>query len=141
MKTKRFALITLGFAAAAALAGCQTRTDDTMAGELRFAANDGAIPALERIMQQASVCWFKQNASGFANYRIAPEINAISGPPRILLVPASNPAGRPKAVIEAQGNPATIDVYGPLMTTGVADRIAADTQRWAAGGTGCGAAA
>lgn len=94
---------------------------------------------MERIARAASRCWFKSGDKRFRAYRLAPELNSFSGRPRILLVPASRPEDRPLAVIEATGDPATIEAYGPLMSASVGNRMAADIRNWAGGSTACGA--
>ena len=92
-------------------------------------------------MKAATACWYGSNDSAFRNYRLAPELNAIAGPPRLLLVPAGNPQARPLAVIQAEGSPARVEAYGPLMDKAVGARISSDVRRWSAGSTACGGAA
>ena len=124
-------------AAALALAGCQS----TGPGNLAVASSRAAVPTMEHIMKTATACWYGSRDTAFGSYRLAPELNAIAGPPRLLLVPAGNPQARPLAVIQAEGSPARVEAYGPLMGKPVGARISADVRRWAAGGTGCGASA
>jgi hypothetical protein len=84
-------------------------------------------------------CWFAKGETAFAGYQHASETNAIAGPPRVLLVEAKAPHGRPALVIEFRTTTGDIDinVYGPLADSPKAPRIQVDLQRWAAGGTGC----
>ncbi len=135
VRTGRPAAAALAVAAGLALASCQSATGP---GNLSVASSGAAVPTMERIMKSATTCWFDSGAGDFSGYRLAPELNAIAGPPRLLLVPAGNPHGRPLAVIEASGTPARVEAYGPLMERPVGARISADVGRWAAGSTDCG---
>ncbi len=118
------------------LAGCQSSAPGP--GSQTASAPDRALTAMERIARAASKCWFKSGDRRFRAYRLAPELNSFSGRPRILLVPANRPQDRPLAVIEAEGDPAVIQAYGPLMSAPVGNRIAADIKNWAGGSTACG---
>lgn len=117
------------------LAGCQSAPESTVPPP----PSEASVKAMEHVMNSAVTCWYKSGDKAFAGYNLAPELNAIAGPPRLLLVPASAPEGRPVAVIQAHGTPAKVETYGPLMATPVGKRILADVNRWAAGGSGCGA--
>lgn len=119
------------------LGACQSATPGP--GNQTANSSDRALTTMERIARAASRCWFKSGDKRFRAYRLAPELNSFSGRPRILLVPASRPEDRPLAVIEAKGDPATIEAYGPLMSAPVGNRIAADIKNWAGGSTTCGA--
>lgn len=134
---RRYVAATLAFATALALAGCQSAGP----GNLAVASSQAPVPTMERIMKSATTCWYGSGDAAFRSYRLAPELNAIAGPPRLLLVPAGNPQARPLAVIQAEGSPARVEAYGPLMGKPVGARISADVRRWAAGGKGCGASA
>lgn len=101
------------------------------------AASSAALPTMERVALGASGCWFKSGDAAFKAYRLAPELNSFSGRPRILIVPRKSPESRPLAVVEAKGQPARLQAFGPLMSEPVGTRIAADVRRWAAGGKGC----
>ena len=70
-------------------------------------------------------------------YRLAPELNSFSGRPRILVVHRNSPESRPLLVVQAEGSPAKLDAFGPMMSEPVGARIATDVKRWAAGGKGC----
>ncbi len=96
-----------------------------------------ALPIMERIAVGANSCWFKSKDSDFRGYAFAPELNSFSGRPRILVVPARNLAGRPLLVVQAEGNPARIEAFGPMMQQGHGSRINADINRWASGQKGC----
>lgn len=101
------------------------------------AASRAALPVMERVALGANACWFKSKDPAFAGYRLAPELNSFSGRPRILLVRAHSPESRPLLVVQAEGNPARLDAFGPMMGEAVAGRISADVNRWAQGGKGC----
>src|SRR5690606_19332243 len=100
-------------------------------------ADHGALPTMERVAINANTCWFKSNDETFRPYRLAPELNSFSGRPRILAVPRNNPEARPALVVQAQGSPARLDAFGPLMDGASGQRIGRDVQRWAGGETGC----
>lgn len=100
-------------------------------------ASQAALPTMERVALGANACWFKSGDPAFKAYRLAPELNSFSGRPRILLVPRNNPESRPMLVVEAEGSPAKLQAYGPVMNEAHASRVAADVKRWAAGGKGC----
>ncbi|TXR51152.1 hypothetical protein [Phyllobacterium endophyticum] len=136
MKTSTIAIaviISLGV-----LAGCQTKSKPGP-GSLAFASEKAALPTMERVAIAANNCWFKSGDKSFKPYRLAPELNSFSGRPRILVVPASNPGGRPLLVVHAEGNPAKVEAFGPLMSNSSGNRIASDVRRWADGQTSCGA--
>ena len=96
-----------------------------------------ALPMMERVALGANACWFKSGDASFKPYRLAPELNSFSGRPRILVVKAHSPESRPLLVVQAEGNPARLETFGPLMNDALAGRIAGDVDRWAAGGRGC----
>ncbi|UDF29253.1 UNVERIFIED_ORG: hypothetical protein LHK14_17330 [Roseateles sp. XES5] len=124
------ARLLLPLAIAAALAACQTKTPAPK-------ANGGALPTMERIALGANSCWFKSGDPAFKAYRLAPELNSFSGRPRILVVHRNSPESRPLLVVQAEGSPAKLDAFGPMMSEPVGARIATDVKRWAAGGKGC----
>lgn len=124
------ALILCGVALA--ISGCQSKRTAPP-----VAAGRAALPTMERVALGANACWFKSGDAAFRPYKLAPELNSFSGRPRILIVPARSPEGRPLLVVEAEGNPARVSTYGPLMNDASAGRIIADVNRWAAGGKGC----
>lgn len=124
------AKLLLPLAAVAALAACQTKTPAPK-------VNGGALPTMERVALAANSCWFKSGDPAFKAYRLAPELNSFSGRPRILVVHRNSPESRPLLVVQAEGNPAKLDAFGPMMGEAVGARIAGDVQRWAGGGKGC----
>ena len=124
------AKLLLPLVAVAAMAGCQTKTPAPK-------TNGAALPTMERIALGANACWFKSGDPAFKAYRLAPELNSFSGRPRILVVHRNSPESRPLLVVQAEGNPAKLDAFGPLMGEAVSARIATDVRRWASGGNGC----
>jgi hypothetical protein len=107
------------------------------------AAAAGNNPAAYRLAAEVSAtlgrCWFGAGEKAFAGYVHASETNAIVGPPRILIVKKNAPHARPDLVIEfrTEGSITRVNVYGPLIASDKATRIAADVNRWAAGGKEC----
>ncbi len=112
------------------LSGCQT--ERPVSGP-----NRAALPTMERVALAANSCWFKSGDAAFKPYRLAPELNSFSGRPRILAVPRNSPESRPVLVVQAEGNPARLDAFGPLMSTADGERIKRDVLRWAGGTSGC----
>lgn len=100
-------------------------------------ANRAALPTMERVALAANACWFKSKDPAFSDYRLAPELNSFSGRPRILVVHRTRPEARPLLVVQAEGNPAKLDAFGPMMGDASAARISSDVTRWANGGKGC----
>lgn len=123
-------------AAVGALAACQSGP-----GQVALGGGSDALPTMQRISSAAQDCWFRSKAPEFSGYRLADELNSYSGRPRILLVPAHSPESRPLLVVQAEGNPAKVQAFGPLMQKPVGSRIAADVKHWAAGGSSCSASA
>lgn len=117
-------------AAALLVAACQSKTPAPSAGS-------AALQTMERVALGANACWFKSGDPAFKAYRLAPELNSFSGRPRILVVHRQSPEARPLLVVQAEGSPARLDAFGPLMGEPVGTRIATDVKRWAAGGKGC----
>ncbi|CAN7389544.1 hypothetical protein [Rhizobium sp. LjRoot254] len=116
----------------ALLAACST------AKEPVSALNVGALPVMERVALGANRCWFKSKDPAFTAYRLAPELNSFTGTPRILIVKKHSPESRPLLVIQAQGHPAKLDAFGPLMSdTAIHARVSKDVNRWARGGKDC----
>jgi hypothetical protein len=136
MKTPAFGIAVI--VSLAALAGCQS-SGKPGPGALAFSSSKAALPTMERVALAANSCWFKSGDSSFKPYRLAPELNSYSGRPRILVVPGNNPGGRPLLVVHAEGNPAKVEAFGPLMSNSVGNRIAADVRRWADGQSACNA--
>lgn len=125
----RFCMLAL----AAALAACQAAPPPRSAP----AGKSAALAMMETIALSAQRCWFASRDPAFRAYRMANELNSFSGRPRILLVPARNPESRPLLVVQAEGAPAKVDAFGPLMQDALGARIGADLKRWMAGSPGC----
>jgi hypothetical protein len=123
----------LASASALFLSSCQTSGP----GGFTTKSETRALPTMERIAISARNCWFKSGDSEFRPYRLAPELNSFSGRPRVLIVSARAPEGRPLAVIEGHGDPATVEVYGPLLEQSIGGRIKTDVERWTGGSTDC----
>lgn len=121
-----FTLVALGAVAVA----CQSRPTST-------AADKSALSTMERVALGANSCWFKSGDATFTAYKLAPELNSFSGRPRILLVHKGSPESRPLLVVQAEGNPARLQAFGPMMAEPVAGRIAADVNRWSGGSKAC----
>jgi len=96
-----------------------------------------ALSTMERVAVAANGCWFKSADPAFARYVMAPELNSFTGRPRILVVERSQPTGRPLLVVQAEGNPAKLAAFGPMMGGAGGARIAADVNRWAGGAKSC----
>lgn len=122
----------LGLAAAAALlSACQSAPVSAPA------PNRAALATMERVALSANACWFKSGDPMFAAYRLAPELNSFSGRPRILAVPRNSPESRPALVVQAEGSPAKVDAFGPMMAGASGERIRRDVLKWSSGGSGC----
>ncbi|MGH6762851.1 MAG: hypothetical protein ACRECW_14825 [Phyllobacterium sp.] len=122
----------------AALAGCQSSTTSGP-GALAHSSESAALTTMERVALAANTCWFKSRDASFRGYAMAPELNSFSGRPRFLVVPAKNPGARPLLVVQAEGDPAKVEAFGPMMHQPTGDRIASDIRRWADGKSGCNA--
>ncbi len=130
MTQKTFALL----AVLALFAGCAQHPAPSPSTADRSRA---ALPTMERVALAANSCWFKSKDKDFKGYALAPELNSYSGRPRILVVPAHNPGARPLLVVQAEGNPARVETFGPMLQQAHGGRISADVNRWAAGQSGC----
>ncbi|PRD41096.1 hypothetical protein C5748_23595 [Phyllobacterium phragmitis] len=136
---KRALLVVAAAATLSTLAACQSGNEPGP-GSLALSSGNAALATMERVALAANSCWFKSRDATFRPYRLAPELNSFSGRPRILVVPAKNPGDRPLLVVQAEGNPAKVEAFGPLMHQSSGNRIASDIRRWSAGGSGCGSA-
>lgn len=109
----------------------------TAPGNLELASSESALKTMEHVALTANRCWFKSGKADFKSYGLAPELQSYSGRPRILLVPHNNPTGRPVLVVVAEGTPARVSVFGPLMSTSMGNSIADDLDRWVKGSHQC----
>lgn len=96
---------------------------------------------METVAIAAHKCWFASKDPAFKQYRMANELNSMTGTPRFLLVPAKNYGGLPLLVVQASGNSSRVDMFGPLLDKPLGARINADVKRWAEGGSDCGTSA
>ncbi len=112
-------------------AGCQSERPPAPA------QSTAALPTMERVALGANRCWFKSGDAAFKAYRLAPELNSFSGRPRILIVHRNSPESRPLAVVQAEGHPAQMQAFGPMLDEQVGTRMKADIRRWASGNPGC----
>lgn len=119
--------------AAALLAACSASKEKPVS-----ALEIGALPVMERVALGANRCWFKSKDPAFAAYRLAPELKSFTGTPRILVVKRNSPESLPLLVVQAQGSPAKMDAFGPLMQDATMNaRVTKDVNRWARGGKDC----
>ncbi|MCL6708348.1 hypothetical protein M8R20_15210 [Pseudomonas sp. R2.Fl] len=112
-----------------ALAGCQPKPSAP--------AGASALDVMEKVAVGANRCWFKSGDPAFKAYSLAPELNSFSGRPRILLVRKGSSDIRPLLVVQAEGRPARLSAFGPMMGEPISGRIGTDVKRWADGGTAC----
>jgi hypothetical protein len=131
MRLRTFVASGILLATFALLAGCQSDKKPTISPQR------AALPTMERVAIAANTCWFKSNDPAFRDYSLAPELNSFSGRPRILAVPRHSPESRPMLVVQAEGNPARLDAFGPMMQGANGERIKSDVLHWAGGGSGC----
>ena len=118
--------------AAALLAACSSKEKPVVAPAI------GALPVMERVALGANRCWFKSKDPAFSAYRLAPELKSFSGTPRILIVRKNSPESLPLLVVQAQGQPAKLSAFGPLMQDALVNaRVNKDVTRWARGGKDC----
>jgi hypothetical protein len=118
--------------ALALLSACQ-KTDGL--APLNVRDNSAAVAVLQKVNASAQDCWRKDKE--FKGLRVIPELDTMTGKPRILIVEAKAAQGLPKLVIEADGKPARIASYGPLAEGPLGGRINADVARWAGGNAAC----
>lgn len=128
---RAFLQVSFMVAFAAALSACQSEQANVQTGK------SAALSVMERIALGANSCWFKSKDTAFAAYKLAPELNSYSGKPRILLVDRHHPEERPRLVIMAEGEPAQLQAFGPLMDGPLKTRITNGVNHWARGNAGC----
>ena len=118
--------------ALALLSACQ-KTDGFT--PLVYPDNAASVAMLQKVNNSAQNCWGKDK--DFRTLRVIPELDTLTGSPRILVVEAKKAQGLPRLVIEAPGKPAKVNSYGPLAEGPMASRINSDVARWAGGNTSC----
>ncbi|MDH4439091.1 MAG: hypothetical protein QE284_01750 [Rhizobium sp.] len=129
MRRLSFSLVMI---AAAALAACKSDTPPP-----RPASGQSALDVMELVAVGANRCWFKSGDPAFKAYSLAPELTSFSGRPRILLVRKGSSDIRPLLVVQAEGRPARLDAFGPMMGEAIAPRVRQDVVRWAKGSKDC----
>ncbi len=122
----------LAMIAVAALSACKPDAPTP-----RPASGQSALDVMELVAVGANRCWFKSGDPAFKSYALAPELTSFSGRPRILLVRKGSSDIRPLLVVQAEGKPARLDAFGPMMGEALAPRIRADVVRWAKGSKDC----
>lgn len=122
----------------AVLAACQSKAPDAV-NRASVPGDNSALSTMERVAVAAQKCWFTGKDPAFRGMKLSPELSSYSGKPRILAVPGKNIGGLPALVVEAQGNPARLSAYGPMMQGPDATRIGDDIKRWAARDAACAA--
>lgn len=118
----------------AALAACQSAAPVTNP-PLMLKTMTPALPLMQSIAENTGKCWLQSQS--FAPYRLAPGLDTGAGRPRILLVPRDKPEERPVLVVEASGDPATLQAFGPLLASPLRTRIEEDLRQWVKGATSC----
>lgn len=100
-------------------------------------ASPSALDIMEKVAVAANRCWMKSGDPAFKGYAMAPELNSFSGRPRILIVRAGSRDIRPLLVVQAEGRPARLDAFGPMLDEAAGARIRSDVTRWARGSRDC----
>lgn len=129
----KFLLIQIVFGAAL-LAGCQSEGSGPFRAEI---AADNGVSALARVNENGQRCWIKGGDRAFRGLALIPELDTTAGKPRLLLVKKGKAGGLPQLVIEASGDPVTLESYGPLASTSASRQFNADIIRWARGDETC----
>ncbi|RWX75478.1 hypothetical protein EPK99_17395 [Neorhizobium lilium] len=96
-----------------------------------------ALDVMEKVAVSANRCWFKSGDPAFKSYSFAPELTSFSDRPRILLTRKGSADIRPLLVVQAEGRPARLSAFGPMMNDPIGGRISKDVQRWSAGQANC----
>ncbi len=126
LKNKTIALVALP--ALALFAACTPKPTPPTPTSVSKAA----LATMERIAVGANSCWFKSNDKDFRGYAFAPELNSFRASTYVG-GSCSKSGGTPAPVVQAEGNPARIEAFGPMMQQGHSSRISADINRWASG--------
>ncbi|MDQ0453818.1 hypothetical protein [Rhizobium paknamense] len=122
-------LLASALAALSFIAGCKPSAPPPQ--------NRSALQTMEGITMAAAACWFKSGDPAFKPYRMDAELNSFSGQPRVLLVRKGSSDIRPQLVVMAEGQPARLQAFGPLMNEPLSARISTDVKRWATGSRNC----
>lgn len=125
----------LALGAALLLAACQ---GERIAGPLTLEIDRAdAVRVLQAVNAGGQACWVKSGWRDFRPYRLVPELDTRVGKPRLLVVKVSDPRGLPQMVIEADGSPVRLSIYGPLSATALSARINDDVIAFSGGRAGC----
>lgn len=116
------------------LSGCQSPTGP---GNTATLMQLNSLHAMEHVAITANKCWFKSKDPQFLPYGMALELYSRTSKPRMMLVNRNTPNGLPLVVIEANGEPATINAFGPLMAKPIGNRISHDIKLWTSGTQRC----
>ncbi|MGV8936801.1 MAG: hypothetical protein ACOH2J_06730 [Allorhizobium sp.] len=127
----------LAFTAACLLAGAIVLPSCQSPAAPPKPRGQSALDVMERVAVGANTCWIKSGDAPFKPYSMAPELDSYSGKPRFLLVRRNSHDIRPLLVVQAEGNPARLDVFGPMMNEPVNARISSDVRRWSNGDKRC----
>jgi hypothetical protein len=96
-----------------------------------------ALDVMEKVAVAANRCWFKSGDPAFKSYSFAPELTSFSDRPRILLTRKGSADIRPLLVVQAEGRPARLSAFGPMLNEPIGGRVNKDVQRWSVGQTNC----
>ncbi len=96
-----------------------------------------ALDVMEKVAVAANRCWFKSGDPAFRAYSFAPELTSFSDRPRILLTRKGSPDIRPLLVVQAEGRPARLSAFGPMLNDPIGGRVSRDVQRWSTGQSNC----
>lgn len=123
--------------AALTLVSCQSGSKSNTSAQ--SSGKSASLRAMEQVAIAAHKCWIASKDPAFKPYQMANELNNFGGTPRFLLVPAKHYGGKPLLVVQATGNSSRVEVFGPLMSEPLGDRIGSDISRWQSGNSDCGA--
>jgi len=118
------------------LTACQS---DRPSDGLVLSTSAKPVTLVASIGKTIQKCWFKSKNPTFLRFRLANEVNSLSGRPRLLLVPKNKPTGLPLLVVQAEktGGRTQLQAFGPLLSTDAGKAISTDLRNWTAGQTSC----
>lgn len=130
-----FGMRAAGLGLALALSACQT---EPMGGPLKLEVEARSpTAALQTISEHGRKCWIAADGQRLRGLSMVPELDTTAGTPRILIVRSGKSEGLPALVIEAAGDPVTVETYGPLAASAAGARINRDIMRWSAEQSAC----
>ena len=124
-------------AVASAVIGLFACNSGTKTPAPSVSGKSASLRSMEQVAVAAYKCWFASKDPAFSKYQMANELNNFGGMPRFLLVPAKQYGARPLLVVQAQGDPSQVQVFGPLMDQALGARIGSDITRWRSGKLSC----